>query len=189
MSTTDAGRPRNSRPDHCDQLALFGKPPLFEGEENAYRELLTKISSALMPGDIFEKIWTQEYVYRTIEVLRLRRVEVNLTRVNEYKGLCEALTPIVGRPEAETLAAGWAARHADVVKQVKKILRSAGLSADSILAQTFSLTLNEIERVKDMIAVAEARRNATLREIDRHRKTLGQELRCIAQQVEHDELQ
>jgi hypothetical protein len=167
---------------------LFGKPPLFEGEENIYDQLLTKISPALVPGDIFEQILGREYVYRTVEVLRLRRVEVNLIRVNEYKGLSETLTPIVGPSQAETLARGWAARKPEIVKEVKKILRSAGLSTDGILAQTFSLKLNDIERIKHMVALAEARRNATLREIDRHRQTLGQDLRRVAQQLEHDQL-
>ena len=35
-----------------------------------------------------------------------------------------------------------------------------------------------------MLALMEARRNATLREIDRHRQTLGQKLRRAAQQLE-----
>ena len=103
---------------------------------------------------------------------------------NAYKGLTETLSPLVGRSQAETLAEGWAARTSDVVEEVNKILTSAGLTTDSILAQTFSLKVNDIERLEHMMALAEARRNATLREIDRHRQTLGQKLRRAAQQLE-----
>jgi hypothetical protein len=39
-----------------------------------------------------------------------------------------------------------------------------------------------------MVALAEARRDAILREIYRHRKMLGEELRRVAQQFEHDQL-
>jgi hypothetical protein len=90
----------------------------------------------------------------------------------------------VGWSQAETLAEGWAARKSDVVEEVNKTLTSAGLTIDSILAQTFSLKVNDIERIQHMTALAEARRNATLHEIDRHRQTLGQKLRRAAQQLE-----
>ena len=167
---------------------LFEKPPLLQGEEGSYRELLTKVSSALRPDDIFERIFAAEFAYRAIEVVRLRRVSLNLIRVNEYIGLRDVLTPIVGRLQAETLAAGWAAQKPDVVKEVKKLLRSAGLNLDSITSQTFALKLNDVACISHMVALAEARRDAILREIYRHRKMLGEELRRVAQQFEHDQL-
>ena len=183
MDTTD--RPKKSRPGHSERLSLFGPPPLFDGEDREnYDQLLTEFSTAIKPADIFEDIWVGEALALTIEVFRLRRLKVNLIRANEYQGLTESLTPLVGRSQAETLAEGWAARKSDVVEQVNKILGSAGLTTDSILAQTFCLKLNEIERIEHMVALAEARRNATLREIDRHRQTLGQKLRGATQQLE-----
>ena len=125
----------------------------------------------------------------TLEVFRLRRLTANLIKANEYQGLRETLAPLVGRSQAETLAEGWAARKSDVIEEVNKTLTSAGLTNDTILAQTFSLKVNDIERIQNMIALAEARRNATLREIDRHRQTLGQKLRRAAQQLEHGEFE
>jgi hypothetical protein len=106
-----------------------------------------------------------------MEVPRLRRVTVNL--INLYKGLAETLAPIVGRSQADTLAEQWAAQKPDVDEQVNKILATAGLSMDSVLAQTFCIKLNEIERIERLIALAETRRNAALREIERRRHTLG----------------
>ena len=126
----------------------------------------------------------RDVVDLTIEVLRLRRLEANLITVNAYKGLNETLAPLVGRSQAEILAEGWAAHKPEVVEEVNKTLTSAGLSTDSILAQTLSHKLSDVERIKHMTALAETRRNATLREIDRHRQTLGQKLRWAAQQLE-----
>jgi butyrate kinase len=40
---------------------------------------------------------------------------------------------------------------------------------DAVMAQTLSISLDEIERIDRMIATAEVRRNAILREVDRHR--------------------
>ena len=185
MDKTDASRPEKSRPDRGEHPALFGPPPLFDEEDTkVYDQLLTQVSTTVMPTDIFEDIWVRDVVDLTLAVFRLRRLTANLLKANEYKGLSETLAPLVGRSQAETLAEGWAARKPEVVEEVNKTLTSAGLTPDTILAQTFSLKLNDIERIEHMIALAEARRNATLHEIDRHRQTLGQKLRRAAQQLE-----
>jgi len=55
------------------------------------------------------------------------------------------------------------------------------------MAQTLSINLDDIERIGRMIQVAEARRNVSLREINRHRETLSQKLRRAMQQVENDQ--
>ena len=78
----------------------------------------------------------------------------------------------------------WAAHKSDVVEEVHKTLASAGLSTDCVLAQTFAIKLDEIQRIEQIAALAEARRNAALREIDRHRETLGQSLRRAVQGAE-----
>jgi hypothetical protein len=185
MNKTDASRPEKSELDRGEHPMLFGPPPLFDGEDpEIYDQLLTQISTTVMPTDIFEDIWVREVVDLTLEVFRLRRLKASLMKANAYKGLSETLAPLVGRSQAETLAEGWAARKSDVVEEVNKILMSAGLTTDSILAQTFCLKVNDIERIEHMIALAEARRNDALREIDRHRQTLGQKLRRAAQQLE-----
>jgi hypothetical protein len=185
MNKTDASRLEKSRLDRGEHPALFGPPPLFDEEDTkVYDQLLTQVSTTVMPVDIFEDIWVRDVVDLTLEVFRLRRLTANLIKANAHKGLSETLAPLVGRSQAETLAEGWAARKSDVVEEVNKTLASAGLATDSILAQTFSLKVNDIERIEQMSALAEARRNATLREIDRHRQTLGQKLRRAAQQLE-----
>jgi hypothetical protein len=190
INKTDATRPEQSRPERGEHQALFGPPPLFDEEDaKVYDQLLTQVSTTVMPADIFEDIWIRDVVDLTFEVLRLRRLTANLIKANEYKGLSETLAPLVGRSQAETLAEGWVARKSDAVEEVNKTLTSAGLTNDTILAQTFSLKVNDIERIQNMIALAEVRRNGTLREIDRHRQTLGQKLRRAAQQLEHDEFQ
>jgi hypothetical protein len=188
MNTTR--RPEKSSSDHSEHVSLFGPPPLFDGEDTKnYDQLLREVLAAVMPADIFEQILVREYADLNTEVLRLRRLTANLMKVNAYKGLTEMLSPIVGRSEAETLAEKWAARHSEIVEQVNKILASADLSTDSILAQTFALQVDHMERIQHMTALAETRRNATLREIDRHRQALGQKLRRAAHQLEDGQFQ
>jgi hypothetical protein len=49
--------------------------------------------------------------------------------------------------------------------------------------------LDYIERIDRLITIAENRRDASLREIDRHRSTLGQRVRKSLQEVEDNQFQ
>ena len=180
-STTPA-----SLPERVGRLALFGPPPLLEGEDTAaYDELLVRISGAVNPADIFDEIWVRDLVDLVWEALRLRRLKANLMTATAYRGLQQILKPFVdGYLEGEDLAKAWAARDESAIKRVDQLLASAGLTMDAVMAQTLSISLDDLERIDRMIATAEVRRNAILREIDRHRTTWGQELRRAAQQAE-----
>jgi hypothetical protein len=184
MRTTEARRPEKSRLDNCEYGAIFGPPPVFEEEEKSYEQFLTEVSRAVVPGDVLEKMWVHDFAYHTIEALRLRRITRDLITVNRYKGLAETLVPLVAQSRAQTLADGWAAQKPDVVEEVNKALASAGLNSNSVLAQTFAVKLDQLERLQQLIALSEARRNAALHEIERHRQTRAQTLRRAAQQLE-----
>jgi hypothetical protein len=95
---------------------------------------------------------------------------------------------LIGRTDAPNLAEAWAARQRSAIKRVDKLLASAGLTMDAVMAQALSLKLDDIERIDRMIATAEGRRNAILREVDRHRTTWGQHLRRTVQQIEAAEI-
>ena len=95
---------------------------------------------------------------------------------------------MIGWTDAPNLAEAWAARQRSAIKRVDKLLASAGLTMDAVMAQALSLKLDDIERIDRMIATAEGRRNAILREVDRHRSTWGQNLRQAVQQIEGAEI-
>jgi hypothetical protein len=179
-----------SLPERAGRLALLGPPPLFDGEDTAaYDELLARISGAVKPSDIFEEIWVRDIVDLVWEAFRLRRLKANLMTATAYKGLKQILEPLVDFLELQDLAEAWAARQQSAIKRVDKLLASAGLTVDAVMAQTLSINLNDIERIDRMIAAAEARRSAILREVDRHRTTWGQDLRRAVQQAEDVEFE
>lgn len=85
------------------------------------------------------------------------------------------------------LVDGWIKREPAMVQQVDSILAAGNLSIDAVIAETFFLYTDRVdlvERIDRMIATAEARRNATVREIDRHRAMFGGEPRLV--QIEDD---
>jgi hypothetical protein len=68
--------------------------------------------------------------------------------------------------------------------RLRRILRNAlNGNNEYILTPEFILRMETAERIDRMIAGDEARRNVALREIDRHRATLGAALRQAADEV------
>jgi hypothetical protein len=177
-------------PEPAGRLAWLGPPPLFEGEDTAaYDELLARISGAVKPTDIFEEIWVGDIVDLVWEAVRLRRLKASLMTATAHKGLEQILKPLVGSLQEGGLAKAWAAREKKAIEWVNELLAAAGLTMDAVMAQTLSINLNDIERIERMIANAEARRNAILREVERHRATWGENLRRAAQQAEDIEFE
>src|SRR3954470_18854917 len=69
----------------------------------------------------------------------------------------------------------------------KALLAKTGLTMDAVMAQTLALKLDEIDEIDQMIASAEARRNAALRELRHHRKTFAERLDGATAAVEGTE--
>jgi hypothetical protein len=65
---------------------------------------------------------------------------------------------------------------------------TAGIGLEGVVAQGLCIELDFLERIDRMIMAAEARRNAALREIDRHRATLGRQLRQAVLEAEAQEV-
>jgi hypothetical protein len=91
--------------------------------------------------------------------------------------------------KAKELAQEYAGREPDAIELVNRLLASHVLTLDDIMSKEFSARLDEIERIDRLIASAEIRRNASLREIDRHRAVLGEALRQKMQEVEDVEFE
>jgi hypothetical protein len=176
MSETNATRTAES------PGSLFGPPPLINGEDlNSYEELLARICGVVKPADILEHILVRDVIDTSWEVLRLRRLQANLMQAHAYRGMRETLSPLVGVLKAQTLAEAWVARKPGAIEEVNEALASAGLSMETVMANTLSVKLDEFERIGRMVTVAEARRSAALQE----RETLGKKIRYAVQELEN----
>jgi len=163
------------------RLDCYGPAPLFEGEDSAgYDELLARVSGTIKPADIIEEIWVRDIVALTWEALRLRRARAALLAANRYVGVQRVLMPLCGA-KAYDLSDRWARREGEAVTAVDRHLATTGLTMDAVMAQTMSAEIELIEKMDRMIASAEIRRNATLREIERRRSDFAARLRKAAQ--------
>jgi hypothetical protein len=88
---------------------------------------------------------------------------------------------------ADELAQNYFRGDPDVTTLVNDLLTAAGTSMNALMADATAANLEYIDRVDRMTAIAESRRDASLREIDRRRAVLGETLRRSLQQIEHEE--
>ena len=155
-SKTEIAAP--SVPERAQRLALFGPPPLIEGEDAAaYDQLLARICAAVKPVDIIDEMFIADVVSLEWEVLRLRRLKWSLIRARGLKALEDFLgenldydlysehfaddlaeilqdnLPEDQAEDAQTLARECAQNEADAVDKVKKILAGIGLDMDEVL--------------------------------------------------------
>ena len=169
-------------------LSFAGPVRLIPGENaTGYDELLARVGAVLKPADIIEEIWVRDVVDLAWDILRLRRLKASLLAASANHGLFKVLSELDEAGAYKTSGA-WLARNPDAVARVETSLTSAGMSMDNVMAETLSYKMNDIARIEGMIMAAEARRNATLREIDRYRMGFGERLRAALNDAETVEL-
>jgi hypothetical protein len=91
--------------------------------------------------------------------------------------------------KVQELTQKYRRRQPATVKFIDKLHAATGKSFDSLLAKALPKELENIERIDRLITVAENRRDASLREIDRRRAVLGQAVRKNLQELEHNQVQ
>jgi hypothetical protein len=91
--------------------------------------------------------------------------------------------------KAKDLVQQYVRLDPDAVTLINELLAQDGSSMDDLVVDALSSELDSIERIDRLTTVAEGRRNASLREIDRRRVMLGETLRRTVQEVEEGEFE
>src|SRR5262249_12778887 len=79
---------KSETPKLTPRLALFGQPPLIEGEDAAtYEELLAHMLAAVKPVDVIEEMLIVDVASLEWEILRWRRLKTSLIRARGCKAL------------------------------------------------------------------------------------------------------
>ena len=166
-------------------MALLAHSPLIPGENaESYNDLLARISGTLQPSDILEEIWVRDVVDLVWDAFRLRRLKAHLLKAAAHEGMAQLIGPLLDWNLTGQTSRRWAIGHEEAVKTVKATLAAADMDMNSVMARTLALKIHEIERIDRMTMAAEARRNAVLREIERHRASFARTLRRTVDDVE-----
>ena len=157
---------------------------LLEDEDAAaYEEIFARISAAVKPADFLEEIWVRDVVALVWEAFRLRRLKTCLMEAAVPHGLARVISSLRLHAAAKEIAAGWALRNGECVRQVESLLDQSGLTMEHVMAERLAERIEDVERIDRMIASAEQRRGAMLREVERHRASLASRLRLASDEV------
>jgi hypothetical protein len=165
--------------DVVDRVVGIAPAPLLPGEGEAdYVSLIARVVAVARPRDAIEEFLTRDVIDLTWEILRLRRMKVGLLRASMGSGIESVMRSLGYNPvSAREIAAGWAAGEKSAKNEVARALRKAQLTMEDVMAKTLEGEIDSFERFDRMLASSEARRNNALREIERHRATLGAAVR------------
>jgi hypothetical protein len=122
-----------------------------------------------------------EAVLAVVEILN----RISLTHI---QGKMDSILDDAHAAKAAELAEDYRRRRPSAVKLVERLLAKAALKIDDLVVEELESKLELIERIDRIITIAESRRNTNLREIDRHRATLGEAVRRSMLEIEQDEV-
>jgi hypothetical protein len=152
--------------------SIFGPAPILPGEDPAaYDDLLAQVSSCLNPTDIVEEILLHDYVDLTWQIIRMRQLREAVIAEAQESSMSRMLEVYTNLDQTQigALLKNWRAGEASAVKQVEQALLTLNRTVDASLARAFSGNLDHLDHLERLTARAEGRRNATLREFERHR--------------------
>ncbi len=174
-----------------DVQHLYGKRHLVLGENaEAYDDLLSKFVVALSPKGIIECLYTKDIVDLTWDIQRIRGFEVSIINNERTAALGAILAVVVddgqkafyqNRDEGKLLANRFISGETKAKEELTSQMAQHGFDENSVTAEAFSQKLPILEVVHRMLAAAESRRDKMIREIERHRETLGRHLREIVE--------
>ena len=169
---------------------LFGPPPILEGEDtSAYNEILDRVFGAVGPTDFVEEIWVRDLADVTWTMFRWRRIVAALLiervsqDVNDQAiSLAVAETKQMTGTEKKEMDAlldtnsrlSWETRVAQNPRASEKFQElwssaKSTLNMDLIRARAMQNNLDMIERIENLITIAQRRIDEVIRELDRHR--------------------
>jgi hypothetical protein len=170
-------RPRGSAPAAAAPAVtdVLGKPPLLRAEDaTLYDALFARVVAAAGPRDPFEWLLLKDYADLAWEIFRLRRAKAGLVN-GEHRRAAMAMCRKLGINLA--LTTEWHS-NPEAKPTILKRLADCGIDEEIVTAEAIVGALQRLGALDAMIASAETRRNAMLREIDYHRGGLAARLRA-----------
>jgi hypothetical protein len=186
--TSVEARQNLSRVVPAEIADIFGHPPVLSTENRqAYDALMTQLALERKPRNITEWMFVRDMTDISWEILRHRRAIANLFAISFKRALRAVLTDVCPDNlyhETVRLAQAWFERPQEQEK-VRFELAKYGLTAEAIVAQTYVLRRDELDKLHRLLAVAEARRDAIIRNFNEYRamSSLGQKPVAEVEQV------
>jgi len=190
--TSVEARQNLSRAEIAD---IFGHPPVLSTENRqAYDALMTQLVLEWKPRDILGWMFVRHMTDTSWEIFRDRGAIANLFAISFKTALKAVLTDVLPKEgckpwfdrydTVQGLAQAWFEGPQEQEK-VKTELAKYGLTAEAIVARTYVLRRDELAMLHRLLAAAEARRDAIIRNFNEYRaiSSLGQKPVAEVEQV------
>ena len=162
-------------PFHIDLVLLLGEPALLEHEDqDAYVVLEKRLIERVQPKDAIELIFIRDVADLTFDIQRLKLARSHLIENYLHEGLVPFISKeLKGDIQAFLASLKWRDGEPVVSRKIKRLLEAKNVTCEMIVSATIRHLFPEYEGFSTAIARLEARRNAILDEIDRHRQMLA----------------
>jgi hypothetical protein len=144
----------------------WGEPPVLTSEDpNVYTKLALQIANAVGPDDVIQWFLIKDVLDLTWEILRLHRIKRDLIELSRKQVRDRAFEESEYKGDKQTPA-------------LKALFKTG-----EVTARAFLHALPHYERIDTLLAAAEGRRAAALREIDRRRDGIASRLRRASDDI------
>jgi len=165
-------RPLKSSTDE-GPLSVFGPPALYPGEDRRnYDVIAREVLDAVRPRDFIEKMLLRDIIDGERDVLHWRKLKAGLLASLLADHLANALDS-QGIKVKKNFIDAWLRADTEASDRMIRLVKDNGLDLERAKADCLVGHLDRIDKMDDQMTKAEARRNAHLRQIQRHREALA----------------
>lgn len=147
---------------------LLDQPALLKTEDSSlYFELRQEIAEHVQPQGVIEWLWVDDYAYRTFDIQRLRAIKTHLL---SDSGI--SWHDVVKTFETD-----------DEDDDAKLVADNIKDNSKSDLARAYQMSSDKLEKIENLLLLAERRKDSILREIAVHRELFARQLKDVSTRI------
>jgi hypothetical protein len=165
---------------------------LWTESKDGFAKLLEELNREIKPTTLIERMFVQDGANLLWEIMRLRRIKAGIINNAFQPALKTILQQILVKPTSlpsldlrsasDELAYEWFFTQ-KTKDRVSSLLQKAGLDEFAVEAEAFRMVIDDIEKVDRALAVAEVRRDKSLRMIAECKESLSARIQQSAERV------
>jgi hypothetical protein len=163
--------------------ALFRHAPTLKTEDDEiYWNFMARFAKCVEPQDVIEWLWVKDVVDLSWEILRLRRLKIDLVEIDreDENVIIEREREHADEPYTDFFSGKLTPRDPEDIK-ARKNKPLLGSETDS--AELLFKHIEEYELIDKLLTSAELRRDRILREIELRRDHMGRRLRAASDKI------
>ena len=163
-----------------DIAALFGYAPILKTEdEEIYWNCMERVVKCVVPQDIIEWLWIKDVVDLSWEILRLRRLKIDLVEIDRENQNAR-IEEHAGEPHFDDFSGTSTPRTPEEIEDRKN---ERFVDTEDYSAELLFEHIEKYERIEKLLTSAELGRDRILREIELRRDHMGQRLRAASNEI------